>query len=415
MKAASPSQGISRGARVPLLGMNGRTAPAQHLLSGRQWTVLALFTGISIAATVVAPHALAVTALALATLVYITAGVFRAWLAWGAWRRATSPPSPPPLRVEELPRYTVLVPLYREANMLLPLVSHLSRLDYPHERLEILLLCEADDRDTIVAVEQAALPAYFRLVVCPDGTPRTKPRACNFGLEQATGELCVIYDAEDRPERGQLRLAAETFRSVPDDVVCLQAPLDYHNHNHNWLTRFFTVEYNFWFDLLLPGMVRLGFPVPLGGTSNHLRVAPLRLLGGWDPYNVTEDADLGLRLAEDGDRTQMIASVTYEEACCSPAALDPAADPVAEGLHADLGRPRAQGRAPPTRGLACGRLPASAHRRLRADQSPQPPALGTHHLLRRDTRRLGAGAISPVRSFIQPCCRSCSATSSSST
>ena len=116
----------------------------------------------------------------------------------------------------------------------------------------------------------------------------------------------MIYDAEDRPDHDQLRLAAEGFAAAPPDVVCLQAPLDYHNHDHNWLTRFFTVEYNFWFDLLLPGLVRSRFPVPLGGTSNHLRVAPLRALGGWDPYNVTEDADLGLRLAADGHRTQML-------------------------------------------------------------------------------------------------------------
>ena len=151
--------------------------------------------------------------------------------------------------------------------------------------------------------------------MCPDGVPRTKPRACNYGLEQATGELCVIYDAEDRPEYDQLRLAADAFHAAPADVVCLQAPLDYHNHDHNLLTRFFTVEYNFWFDLLLPGLVRSAFPVPLGGTSNHLRVAELRALGGWDPYNVTEDADLGMRLHAAGGRTRMLASVTLEEAC----------------------------------------------------------------------------------------------------
>ena len=209
----------------------------------------------------------------------------------------------------------MLVPLYREANVLEPLVAHLSRLDYPRDRLEILLICEADDDETIAAVRLAELPDQFRLVVAPDGVPRTKPRACNYGLEQATGELCVIYDAEDRPEYDQLRLAADAFHAAPADVVCLQAPLDYHNHDHNLLTRFFTVEYNFWFDLLLPGLVRSKFPVPLGGTSNHLRVAELRALGGWDPYNVTEDADLGLRLHAAGGRTRMLASVTFEEAC----------------------------------------------------------------------------------------------------
>jgi glycosyltransferase XagB len=247
---------------------------------------------------------------------YIAVGLFRAWLVRGAWRSSSrTVPAPPPLSDADLPRYTVLVPLYREANVLERLVSHLSRLDYPDDRLEILLLCESDDSDTIAAIQSAALPPRFRLVVCPEEAPRTKPRACNIGLEQATGQLCVIYDAEDRPDHQQLRRAAEAFQAAPGDVICLQAPLDYHNNDHNLLTRFFTVEYNFWFDLLLPGLVRLGFPVPLGGTSNHLRVAELRALGGWDPYNVTEDADLGMRLHAAGGRTMMLQGTTLEEAC----------------------------------------------------------------------------------------------------
>jgi cellulose synthase/poly-beta-1,6-N-acetylglucosamine synthase-like glycosyltransferase len=261
-------------------------------------------------------YAWAVATLALATVMYISVGSFRAWLVHDAWRRAGQRlPAPPRLPDAELPRYTVLVPLYKEANVLDPLVSHLSRLDYPEDRLEILLLCEADDAETIDAVREGSMPDQFRLVVCPEGSPKTKPRACNFGLQQTTGELCVIFDAEDRPDYDQLRRSAETFRASPSDVLCLQAPLDYHNHDHNLLTRFFTVEYNFWFDLLLPGLVRQGFPVPLGGTSNHLRVAELRALGGWDPYNVTEDADLGLRLHAAGGRTGMLDSVTREEAC----------------------------------------------------------------------------------------------------
>jgi cellulose synthase/poly-beta-1,6-N-acetylglucosamine synthase-like glycosyltransferase len=302
--------------RVPLLGMDGGPTPARRLLSRRQWTTLALPVALWIAAAVFFTYTWAVVTLAVTTLMYIVVGGFRAWLVHDAWSRAGEPaPMAPRLPTAELPRYTVLVPLYREANVLEPLVAHLSRLQYPDDRLEVLLICEADDADTIAAIRAAALPGQFRLVVCPDGSPRTKPRACNFGLEQATGDLCVIYDAEDRPSLDQLRRAAEGFAAAPGDVVCLQAPLDYHNHDHNWLTRFFAVEYNFWFDLLLQGLVRGVFPVPLGGTSNHLRVAELRALGGWDPYNVTEDADLGLRLHSAGGRTQMLPSVTLEEAC----------------------------------------------------------------------------------------------------
>jgi cellulose synthase/poly-beta-1,6-N-acetylglucosamine synthase-like glycosyltransferase len=296
--------------------MDGLPTPAQHLLSPRQRAGLAVLLGLCVVAGLAVTRLWAIVMLALLTVMYIAVGGFRAWLVHDAWRRADRQPrGAPRLPDEELPRYTVLVPLYREANVLEPLVAHLSRLDYPRDQLEILLICEADDDETIAAVRLAELPDQFRLVVCPDGVPRTKPRACNYGLEEATGELCVIYDAEDRPEFDQLRLAADAFHAAPADVVCLQAPLDYHNHDHNLLTRFFTVEYNFWFDLLLPGLVRSGFPVPLGGTSNHLRVAELRALGGWDPYNVTEDADLGMRLHAAGGRTRMLPSVTLEEAC----------------------------------------------------------------------------------------------------
>ena len=299
-----------------LLGSESRPAPARRLLSRRQWLTLVLPAALWVAAAVLFTYTWAVVSLAAATLLYIAVGGFRAWLVHDAWQRAGEyPPPPPALPDSELPRYTVLVPLYKEANVLRPLVSHLSRLDYPEDRIEILLICEVDDDETIAAIRGAGLPEQFRLVVCPEGSPRTKPRACNIGLEQATGELCVIYDAEDRPEYDQVRRSAEAFRAAPADVVCLQAALDYHNNDHNLLTRFFTVDYNFWFDLLLPGLVRSGYPVPLGGTSNHLRVAELRALGGWDPYNVTEDADLGLRLHAAGGRTAMLGSVTLEEAC----------------------------------------------------------------------------------------------------
>jgi glycosyltransferase XagB len=306
----------ARDRRGTLLGMDGLPTPAQRFLSLRQRVGLAVLVGLCLVAGVAATRLWAIVMLALVTATYIAVGGFRVWLVHDAWRRADNrAPAVPRLPDPQLPTYTVLVPLYREANVLEPLVAHLSRLDYPEDRLEILLICEADDDETIRAVQFAALPDQFRLVVCPEGTPRTKPRACNYGLQEATGELCVIYDAEDRPEHDQLRRAAEMFHMTPPDVICLQAPLDYHNHDHNLLTRFFTVEYNFWFDLLLPGLVRSRFPVPLGGTSNHLRVAELRTLGGWDPYNVTEDADLGLRLYAGGSSTRMLDSVTYEEAC----------------------------------------------------------------------------------------------------
>ena len=215
----------------------------------------------------------------------------------------------------ELPLYTVLVPVYHEANIVGGLIEHLRRLDYPPEKLEILLLMEEDDHETIDAARSADPPDTVRFILIPDGEPKTKPRACNVGLFFARGEYVVIYDAEDRPEPAQLRDAVAAFRQGDDDLVCVQARLNYFNACQNVLTRMFTLEYSYWFDYMLPGLDRLGLPIPLGGTSNHFRADRLRSLGGWDAFNVTEDADLGLRAAAKGYTVGIIASTTYEEAC----------------------------------------------------------------------------------------------------
>jgi glycosyltransferase XagB len=289
---------------------------AARLLSVRQRLLLTAAASLAILTAAASPTVLAVAFIAAATLIYLAVGTLRTYLIATAWHAGGAPAAHAGgLSDSALPRYTILVPLYREANVLDTLAAHLARLDYPQDKLEVLLLCEIDDTETIDAVERRRLGPPFELVVCPEGEPRTKPRACNIGLDRARGELCVIYDAEDRPDLDQVRRSAEVFQVAGAEVMCLQARLDYHNRDHNWLTRLFTIEYNFWFDLLLPALVRRDLPIPLGGTSNHFRTAQLRALGGWDAYNVTEDADLGMRLYTSGGRTRMLDSVTLEEAC----------------------------------------------------------------------------------------------------
>ena len=212
------------------------------------------------------------------------------------------------------PAYTVLVPLYREETAVPGLMAHLRRMDYLADQLRVLLLVEEDDAQTRASVERAGVTPPFEVVVVPVSNPRTKPKACNVGLEQASGDILVIYDAEDRPETDQLKKAACLFAESPSDVICLQAPLNFYNRDRNWLTRFFAIEYSGWFDYCLPGLYRLDAPIPLGGTSNHFRLPALRELGGWDAYNVTEDCDLGIRLFRNGLRTAMLDSTTWEEA-----------------------------------------------------------------------------------------------------
>jgi cellulose synthase/poly-beta-1,6-N-acetylglucosamine synthase-like glycosyltransferase len=219
----------------------------------------------------------------------------------------------------DLPMYTVLVPAFDEANIVRKLIENIAVLDYPADRLQVLLLLEEGDDATYDAVQSAPLPPYVQVLVVPRGEPRTKPRACNYGLQFARGTFTVIFDAEDRPEMDQLRKAVFAFEAErpvgAGPVACLQARLHFDNARANLLTSMFAMEYAFWFDSMLPGLQQWGVPLPLGGTSNHFRTSILRELVGWDPYNVTEDADLGLRIAVRGYGVEILDSVTWEEAC----------------------------------------------------------------------------------------------------
>lgn len=227
----------------------------------------------------------------------------------------------PEVADQDLPMYTILVPVFHEANVVELVMDHLGDLDWPKSKLQVLILAEEVDEETINACKAANPPEFVRLLIVPKGTPQTKPRACNFGLMFALGEYLVIYDAEDRPDPDQLRRAHAAFVADKEDedqsrpLACVQAALNYFNWNANVLTRMFTLEYSSWFDGMLHGMVAWRLPIPLGGTSNHFRVDRLREMGGWDPYNVTEDADLGMRAAAAGYRVGTIDSTTWEEAC----------------------------------------------------------------------------------------------------
>jgi len=213
-----------------------------------------------------------------------------------------------------LPIYTVLVPAYRETRVLPVLARALSELDYPHDRLDVKLLLEEDDTEMVAAAQAMKLPTFIDIVLVPASHPRTKPKACNYGLHLSRGHYTVIFDAEDIPEPTQLLKAVVAFRNSDAQVACVQAKLAYFNRNQNLLTRWFTAEYLMWFDLLLPALHASPVPIPLGGTSNHFRTDVLREVGAWDPFNVAEDADLGIRLHKAGYKTAIMAATTYEEA-----------------------------------------------------------------------------------------------------
>jgi glycosyltransferase XagB len=218
--------------------------------------------------------------------------------------------------IAQLPTVSVMVALYREDNIAQRLTQRLEQLDYPRDLLDILLVVEAEDHLTRAALAKSSLPSWMRVIVVPAGSVKTKPRALNYALDHCRGSIIGVYDAEDAPEADQLRKVVDRFYQRGAEVACLQGKLDYYNPRSTWLSRCFTIEYAAWFRLFLPGLARLGLAIPLGGTTLFFRRAALEALGGWDAQNVTEDADLGLRLYRHGYRTELIDTTTYEEANC---------------------------------------------------------------------------------------------------
>jgi cellulose synthase/poly-beta-1,6-N-acetylglucosamine synthase-like glycosyltransferase len=291
-----------------------RSFPQQSAHSGlERWQVLlaSVVLILGLGCVIVAPSlvALVITALT-AAMTIVTAAISGAGLLERRARSGLLEPLPDDL----LPKYTILVPAYREESVIGRLVKALSDLDYPKDRLEVLILTECDDKETRQAAASLVLPDFVRLIDVPPGQPKTKPRACNLGLLLAGGDLLVIFDGEDLPEGDQLRKAAATFARSSERLACVQAKLNFYNPDQNLLTHALYAEYSVKFEIMLFGEARLCLPIPLGGTSNHFRTEVLRALGGWDPWNVTEDADLGLRCAADNYSVSAIDATTWEEA-----------------------------------------------------------------------------------------------------
>lgn len=242
------------------------------------------------------------------TLLFLNCGLWKLAAAFRPLRRLRLEP----VWDRQLPTYSILVPLYREADVVASLIRHLADIDYPVSKLQIVIILEADDIATREAALRFATGPQFEILTVPPGGPRTKPKALTYALNFVRADYVVVFDAEDRPEPGQLRKAVAAFREHPE-IGCVQARLAPDNED-SWLARMFTIEYAANFEVVLPALAEWGAPLPLGGTSNHFPRAVLEKVAAWDPFNVTEDADLGIRLARFGYRSLTILSRTYEEA-----------------------------------------------------------------------------------------------------
>ncbi len=291
---------------------------ARVVVTPRQVVGMGILVTALALALYVAPTPTIIAINVVVALFYLMTFGLRAVLSWYGAARATeykiTANDVRALKDAELPYYTVLVPMYKEPEVLPILAAALRKLNYPRSKLDIKLLLEEGDTETIEAAKRLQLESIFEIVRVPPSQPQTKPKACNYGLHFAQGELITIFDAEDKPEPDQLKKVVLAFRKAPANVACIQCRLNYYNRDENWLTRMFTLEYSTWFDLLLPGLEALKIPIPLGGTSNHFRTETLRGLLAWDPYNMTEDADLGVRMTQKGLTVQVVNATTFEEA-----------------------------------------------------------------------------------------------------
>ncbi|MBB5753368.1 glycosyltransferase family 2 protein [Prosthecomicrobium pneumaticum] len=285
---------------------------ARLRVTPRQTAPLVATVLLLLGAGLVAPMATLAALNLLAGLLFLAVALLRLGAAELLLARRRAPPSPR-APDETLPAYSILVPLLDEAAMVPALVAALDRLDWPHDKLDVKFLVEAHDVATRRALEGAAGAAHYEILVVPPVGPRTKPKALSFALPLCRGAFVAVYDAEDRPDPAQLRAAAKAFAAGGRRLGCVQAPLVAVPRRGGWVEQLFALEYATLFDGLLPALARLGMPLPLGGTSNHFRTGVLDEIGGWDPFNMTEDADLGIRLARLGYRSETIAPPTIEE------------------------------------------------------------------------------------------------------
>jgi len=316
IRRALIAAGAARFADLAVSGLYRRfpDLSARRVIRPRQLFALAIIAAAAALALMSDPLGAATKIGFVATLFFLTVSALRFAAANAVGGRGLpSPAVDPPIPDDQLPVYTVLVPLYREAAVVRSVVAALRRIDWPSELLDIKLVLEEDDTETRAAVERHLPGPPFEAIVVPRAGPRTKPKALAFAQLFSRGEFVTVYDAEDDPHPRQLREAFARFRADPE-LACVQAPLLTDNPDPSWIARLFAIEYSALFDGLLPLLARLNLPLPLGGTSNHFRRSTLDAIGGWDPFNVTEDADIGLRLARGGYRVGMITLPTYEEA-----------------------------------------------------------------------------------------------------
>ncbi|SHH83924.1 glycosyltransferase [Marivita hallyeonensis] len=278
----------------------------------RRAIAASLFFGVSLALIFLFPRAFFIGITTVAITNVVACSLFKVVMLFVGYRKPIKNPQAIPL--DEHPVVSIMVPMYREERIANELIARLNRLTYPKALMDVVLIVEKFDKHTKRMIEDQSLPSWMRMIEVPDGRIRTKPRALNYAFKFTRGDIVGILDAEDAPATDQIERVVEAFHAAPKEVACVQGILDFYNTRSNWIARCFTIEYATWFRVILAGAARIGLQIPLGGTTVYLRRHALQEVGAWDAHNVTEDADLGVRLARFGYQTILLPTVTREEA-----------------------------------------------------------------------------------------------------
>ncbi|PID52281.1 MAG: hypothetical protein CR972_02285 [Candidatus Moraniibacteriota bacterium] len=215
------------------------------------------------------------------------------------------------------PKYSfaIFIPARHEEAVIADTIQSVSKLDYPEAMKEVLILINRkDDAETIrITKETIAKLGKKNIRLVDFEGPLGKPIGLNIGLKNTNMDVVTIFDAEDEIHPDILNVVNTAMIQNHADIV--QSGVQLMNFNSNWYSLFNVMEYYFWFKSVLHFFANNGM-IPLGGNTVFFKKHWLERVGGWDEKNLTEDADIGIRMSAAGARTKVIYDeehVTREE------------------------------------------------------------------------------------------------------
>ena len=280
--------------------------PAESCAAPTPWRLRVaglLVVAAAAAGLIVAPATAGLVLVALAGLATAVPALLALPLALAGRRGARRGRPVPP--ADGLPLTTLMLPLGGGPGASVRAAATLASLDHPGARLEVLLLCPAQDLAGVRAARELIRRRPHRLVVVPADVPPTRGALLDYGTLMARGELLAVLDPGDVPAPTLLRTAGETLAAGGRRTIAAQAAL-VPPPGRGIAAAWVAAECAAWHDLLAPGLARLGLPLPLASSAVVLRRAAIEEIGAWDPACPAEGVDLGLRLHKSGYRATTV-------------------------------------------------------------------------------------------------------------